>query len=512
MSRCRGWDREARVSRHTMSSSPAGAVVPVTEDAAREAEEHKQRANQYIKEKKFALAVENYDLAIGVNPNNHVYYGNRALAHIRLENYGSAIVDADKCIELNPGYVKAYYRRADANLALNKIKLALLDFRRASKYAPKDPDLRRKLQQCEKAVKVMQFEKALATPQEEVVPAYSKVVLEDMVVEEGFTGSRMAKDAEGKDVVTLDFVLSMIEDFKAGRKLHRRYAYSIILGALEIFKELPNVVRVDVPKGSKFTVCGDVHGQFFDLLNIFELNGMVSEENPYLFNGDFVDRGSWSAEVIFTLFALKCLYPRSLHLARGNHESKNMNKIYGFEGEIQAKYTQQMADVFREVFCWLPLGHIINEKAFVVHGGLFASDDVTIPDLQSFDRNREPPDEGYMCEMLWSDPQEPLGRAPSKRGVAIQFGPDVTKAFLERNNLDLVIRSHEVKDEGYTVEHDGFLVTVFSAPNYCDHMGNKGAFITFSGEDFKMNFTKFSAVEHPDIKPMAYANNYLFGG
>ena len=95
MSRCRGWDREARVSRHTMSSSPAdAAVVPVTEDAAREAEEHKQRANQNIKEKKFALAVENYDLAIGVNPNNHVYYGNRALAHIRLENYGSAIVDA----------------------------------------------------------------------------------------------------------------------------------------------------------------------------------------------------------------------------------------------------------------------------------------------------------------------------------------------------------------------------------------------------------------------------------
>ena len=334
----------------------------------------------------------------------------------------------------------------------------------------------------------------------------------------------------------MDFVLEMIEAFKAGKKIHKRYAYVIILGALEHLRQIPNVVRIDVPQNEKFTVCGDVHGQFFDFLHIFELNGMPSETNPYLFNGDFVDRGSWSSEVIFTLFALKCVYPSSLHLARGNHESKSMNKIYGFEGEIQAKYNTQMADVFREVFCWLPLGHIINDKvrtsspplslppfadppnlpplfqAFVVHGGLFSSDEVTIGDLQTFDRNREPPDEGYMCEMLWSDPQEQEGRAPSKRGVAIQFGPDITKSFLERNGLEVVIRSHEVKDEGYSIEQGGFLVTVFSAPNYCDHMGNKGAFITFSGEDFKMSFTQFSAVDHPDIKPMAYANNYLFGG
>ena len=110
--------------------------------------------------------------------------------------------------------------------------------------------------------------------------------------------------------------------------------------------------------------------------------------------------------------------------------------------------------------------------------------------------------------MLWSDPQAPLGRAPSKRGVAIQFGPDITKAFLERNNLELVIRSHEVKDEGYEIEHDGWLVTVFSAPNYCDHMGNKGAFITF-GSDMKPKFTQYSAVSHPDVKPMAYANSYM---
>lgn len=108
--------------------------------------------------------------------------------------------------------------------------------------------------------------------------------------------------------------------------------------------------------------------------------------------------------------------------------------------QLQAKYSTQMCSVFREVFCWLPLGHVINRKAFVVHGGLFSSDGVTLADLQAFDRNREPPDQGLMCEMLWSDPMSDAGRSPSKRGVAIQFGPDVTKQFLETNNLELVIR------------------------------------------------------------------------
>jgi len=101
-----------------------------------------------------------------------------------------------------------------------------------------------------------------------------------------------------------------------------------------------------------------------------------------------------------------------------------------------------------------------------MHGGLFSSDDVTLDDIRAVDRNRQPPEEGIMCELLWSDPQPQNGRAPSKRGVGIQFGPDVTLKFIEKNNLDYVIRSHEVKPEGYEVAHDGKCITVFSAPNY----------------------------------------------
>jgi len=114
-----------------------------------------------------------------------------------------------------------------------------------------------------------------------------------------------------------------------------------------------------------------------------------------------------------------------------------------------------------------------------------------------------------MCEILWSDPQPRKGRGPSKRGVGLSFGEDVTKRFLQENNLELVVRSHEVKEEGYEIEHDGKLITVFSAPNYCDQMGNKGAFIRFKAPELKPEIISFSAVPHPDVRPMAYANNFL---
>ena len=132
------------------------------------------------------------------------------------------------------------------------------------------------------------------------------------------------------------------------------------------------LVDIDVPEGNKFTICGDIHGQYYDLMNIFELNGLPSEENPYLFNGDFVDRGSFSVECIFVLFGFKLLYPNHFFMSRGNHESENMNKMYGFEGEVKSKYSANMVDLFTEVYNWLPLCHCINKRILVMHGGLFS--------------------------------------------------------------------------------------------------------------------------------------------
>lgn len=269
---------------------------------------------------------------------------------------------------------------------------------------------------------------------------------DSMTIDDNYDGPKMT---DGK--VTLEFMQQMIETFKNEKPLHRKYAYKIVLDCREVFAKSSTLVDITIPDDKKFTVCGDVHGQFYDLLNIFELNGLPSEENPYLFNGDVVDRGSFSVECILVLFGFKLLYPNHLFIARGNHESETMNKIFGFEGEVKNKFSQQMYDLFAEVFEYLPLAHCLNEKVLVMHGGLFNKDNVTLEQIRQIDRVRQPPEEGLMCDILWSDPMANVGRSPSKRGVGVQFGPDVTENFLKVNKLDYIIRSHEVKESGYEV-------------------------------------------------------------
>jgi serine/threonine-protein phosphatase 5 len=256
----------------------------------------------------------------------------------------------------------------------------------------------------------------------------------------------------------------------------------------------------------------DSLGQFFDLMEIFRLAGKPSEKHSFLFNGDFVDRGSWSTEIALLLYAYKWLYPTKFFLNRGNHETDDMNRMYGFEGECRAKYTERVFKLFSESFSMLPLATLIGKKYFVLHGGLFSDDKITLDDVRKLNRfkQRQPGQSGLMMEMLWTDPQTAPGRGPSKRGVGLQFGPDITKRFCENNGLEAIIRSHEVRMDGYEVEHDGRCITVFSAPNYCDSTHNKGAFIKI-GPEYKLNFTQFDAVPHPNVKPMAYASNGLSG-
>lgn len=200
-----------------------------------------------------------------------------------------------------------------------------------------------------------------------------------------------------------------------------------------------------------------------------------------------------------------------------------MNRAFGFEGECKHKYNERTFKIFSESFSALPLATLIGKKYFVLHGGLFSDDKITLDDVRKLNRHsqRQPGQQGLMMEMLWTDPQPMPGRGPSKRGVGLQFGPDVTKRFCENNGLEAVIRSHEVRMEGYEIEHDGRCITgmfssvkiwltrhgltrvriVFSAPRYCDTTENKGAYINIES-DLKLQFTKFDAVPHPDIKPM----------
>ncbi len=453
-------------------------------------------------------------------------YSNRAFAHIRQENFGAADADAAAAIALDPAYAKAYYRRGEAHYARGAFRAAVNDFKAAARAAPRDPDARKKLAAAEKELQRARFEAALAMP-DDSTSALDALRLEDMDVEASYTGPRMeeAPPAEGADSapgaagaappayrLTAAFVAAMMEEFRAQRLVHRRFVWQVVKEAAAGLRALPSLVDVDVPPGAHITVCGDVHGQYYDLLRIFELNGLPSAANPYLFNGDFVDRGSFSVEIILTLLAFKALDPACIHLTRGNHESRSMNTLYGFNGEVKAKLGASGVEPFREAFCALPLAFTLNRAVFVVHGGIPTCPGGDLPSLRTLDRFREPPDSGPMCEMLWNDPQEEDGLTPNKRGVGVAWGPDVTRAWLAANDLKLVVRSHEVKDEGYEVAHGGYVVTIFSAPRYCDQMANKGAFIRFSGDDIAAPaFTQFEAAPHPDVRAMAYASNMMGG-
>ena len=116
---------------------------------------------------------------------------------------------------------------------------------------------------------------------------------------------------------------------------------------------------------------------------------------------------------------------------------------------MKKKYDIKTYDLFSQLFCMLPLCHVINNKVMVTHGGLFSKDGIKVSDIKKFPRKREPTDEGIMCECLWSDPCDMPGRHPSKRGVGVMFGPDVAENFLKDNGLELLVRAHEVKPEGF---------------------------------------------------------------
>ncbi|XP_031565648.1 serine/threonine-protein phosphatase 5-like [Actinia tenebrosa] len=473
-----------------------GEISPI-----QEAEQLKTQANNLFKDGKYEAAIGLYSMAIELNPSVPAYLGNRSFCYLKTEYYGLALADANKAIQLDKKYIKGYYRRATANMALGKFKLSLKDYEMVVKFRPNDKDAKAKYTECKKIVQRQMFEKAIAAEEKAV---FDTIDIDSIVVEDSYDGP-VIDDKQG---YTLDFIKQMMETFKEQKKIHRKFAYKILKDMKLFLEKQPSLINIKIPKSGKFTVCGDIHGQFYDLLNIFELNGIPSEDNPYLFNGDFVDRGSFSCEVIFTLFCFKLLYPEHFFMSRGNHESSSMNQMYGFDGEVKTKYTPEMVDLFTEVYNWLPLCHLIENKVLVMHGGLFSSDNVKLDDLREISRNKQPPSEGLMCDLLWSDPQPQPGRSTSKRGVGIQFGPDITEKFCKDNDLEYIIRSHEVKPEGYEVMHGGKCITIFSAPNYCDQMGNKGAFITM-GRDLKPVFTTYDAVPHPDVKPMAYSNSLM---
>jgi len=241
----------------------------------------------------------------------------------------------------------------------------------------------------------------------------------------------------------------------------------------EIFISQPVLLDLEAP----LKIVGDIHGQYYDLLRLFEYGGFPPDAN-YLFLGDYVDRGPNGLETICLLLAYKIKYPENFFMLRGNHECSSINRIYGFYDECKTRFTLKIWKLFNDCFSCLPLGAIIEDKILCIHGGL-SPDLKNLEQIRRIVRPTEIPDTGLLCDLLWADPDpEVQGWQVNDRGVSFTFGGDVVENFLKRNEFDLIVRAHQVVEDGYEFFAKRQLVTVFSAPNYCGEFDNAGAMMS----------------------------------
>uniref|UniRef100_A0A8C7K7T9 Serine/threonine-protein phosphatase with EF-hands n=1 Tax=Oncorhynchus kisutch TaxID=8019 RepID=A0A8C7K7T9_ONCKI len=409
---------------------------------------------------------------------------------------------------------------------------------------------------------------------------------EQITVPESYSGPHLTFP------LTVSHTNALLSAFKEQQPLHGRYMLQLLHQTKKLLKQMPNVIHLSTPYAKEITICGDLHGRLDDLLLIFYKNGLPSAETPYVFNGDFVDRGKKSVEVIILLFAYQLLYPDHMTLNRGNHEDHLMNLRYGFTKEVMQKYKTHGRDILllvQDVFSLLPIATVIDNKVLIVHGGI--SDMTDLDFLSSIERHKVKTDckhtesprcrsrgqpesprcrsrgqpesprcrsrgqpesprcrsrgqpesprcrsrgqpesprcrsrgqdhgntpkkrrhltrqgssssssssslsspRGSSClilcrclspiDLLWSDPKSQPGCSPNTfRGGGSYFGPDVTRRLLERHGMTLLIRSHECKQEGYELCHDGQVITIFSASNYYEEGSNRGAYIKLGRE------------------------------
>lgn len=250
-------------------------------------------------------------------------------------------------------------------------------------------------------------------------------------------------------------------------------------------------------------ICGDIHGQFPDLIHLLQICGDPSNTR-YLFLGDYVDRGRQGIETITLLLSYKIRYPNTFYLLRGNHESQAVSRVYGFYDECKRRFGIKLWKSFLDVFNCLPVAAILENQIFCCHGGL--SPEMLKPDVTNLENLKQKirsiirpvdiPEEGLICDLLWSDPLDlpnslvssefhnefftQEGFAPNERGISYVFNPSVVDKFLKRFSLDLIIRAHQVVEDGYEFFANRSFITIFSAPNYCGEFDNAGAVFCLS--------------------------------
>uniref|UniRef100_A0A3B4DPP1 Serine/threonine-protein phosphatase with EF-hands n=1 Tax=Pygocentrus nattereri TaxID=42514 RepID=A0A3B4DPP1_PYGNA len=319
--------------------------------------------------------------------------------------------------------------------------------------------------------------------------------------------------------LTVSNITELVEAFKHKEQLHARFVLQLLGETWRLLRVLPNITEVSTCHSKEITICGDLHGHLEDLLLVFYKNGLPSVETPYVFNGDFVDRGKDSIEILLILFAFQLVYPNDVHLNRGNHEDHIVNLRYGFTKEVLGKYRlhgKKILKLLQKIFSWLPLATVIDQKVLILHGGISDTTDLKL--IAKLERNRvsleltqyhSPNTQSHQIgpshkttaisglaqflDMLWSDPMLQDGCIPNEvRGGGCYWGPDVTQEVLNRHNLCLLIRSHECKQDGYEFCHNRKVLTIFSASNYYEVGSNRGAYIRL-GPDLNPHVVQYQA-------------------
>jgi len=262
---------------------------------------------------------------------------------------------------------------------------------------------------------------------------------------------------------------------------------TLCIKAKEILEKEDNVQPVSSP----VTLVGDIHGQWYDLIELFRIGGELPNTN-YVFLGDYVDRGYHSIETVSLIMALKVRYPERIHILRGNHESRQITQVYGFYDQCLKQYgSPNVWKYFTDLFDFLPLSIVVDGKIFCVHGGLSPQID-TLDHIRQLDRLHEVPHDGPICDLIWSDPEDRVSWGISPLGAGYIFGEDVTHRWNQTNGLVLTVRAHQLVMEGYQYTHANQLLTLFSAPNYCYRCGNLAGILEID-DQFQREIRQFEA-------------------
>jgi serine/threonine-protein phosphatase PP1 catalytic subunit len=307
---------------------------------------------------------------------------------------------------------------------------------------------------------------------------------EGCLAEQGSAEPQVAA-APSKPSVTMDSIMTKLYPSQIAanpnpscqERLTMKEISTLCKKVMRVLLSQPVFLEIDAP----VNICGDIHGQFDDLIEIFELCGSPQSQK-YLFLGDYVDRGPRSIEVLCLLFAFKIRFPLNVFLLRGNHES-SLSRKYGFYDECVREYDEDIWFEFLSVFQCLPIAALIGGKIFCVHGGICPGllELSSLSELNSIQRPAEIPAEGLVRDMLWSDPSFYCDRwAPNPRGTGVLFGDVALRQFCRKFGVTRLYRGHQYAPYGidFPLGIDrAYAMTVFSASNCVSGLKNKGAVI-----------------------------------